>query len=113
MLATYDGDAAPLYAQLNSVPADIIALDFASSATLAEVIVSTGASKELGLGLVDGRSPLLEDPQQVAADVRAVLRRYPFEQIHLLPSCGLGSLPRDYARAKLAHLAAIHRHISA
>lgn len=109
ILATYFGDAAPLYAQLNSVPADIVALDLSYSPSLSEVITATGASKVLALGVVDGRSTRLEQAPGVAAQVQRMLKRYPFESLHLLPSCGLEHLPRAAARTKLACLVQIKR----
>ena len=107
MVATYFGDAAPLYAQLNSVPADVLVLDFTYSATLLDVIRATGASAALGLGVVDGRNTRMESAALVARQVEDALRRYALDTVHLLPSCGLGHLPRDSARAKLALLAEI------
>jgi 5-methyltetrahydropteroyltriglutamate--homocysteine methyltransferase len=106
-LATYFGDAEPLYAQLNSVPADIIILDFTYGPRLGGVIRSSGASKVLGVGLVDGRNTRMEDPQALAAQVESLLLRYPFETLHLLPSCGLEYLPRECARHKLELLARV------
>ena len=105
MVATYFGDAEPLYAQLNSLPADILALDFTYSPKLPETIASCGASKVLALGIVDGRNTQLEDPSTVARQVETTLKRYVLEAVHLLPSCGLEYLPRDSARAKLRLLA--------
>ena len=101
IVATYGGDAEPLYAQLNSLPAGILALDFPNSSKLADLIAATGASKVLALGVVDGRKPRIEDAGAVARQVETILKRYVLESLHLLPSCGLQDLPRDSARAKL------------
>ncbi len=105
VLATYFGDATPLYAQLNSLPVDILALDLPSSAGLAELIAQTGASKELALGVVDGGNPRLEQPTALAGYLERTLKRYALDTVHLLPSCGLHWLPRACARRKLALLA--------
>ena len=105
VLATYLGDATPLYAQLNSLPVDILALDLPSSTGLGELIAETGASKELALGVVDGRDPRLEQPTALARYLERTLKRYALEAVHLLPSCGLHWLPRARARRKLALLA--------
>lgn len=105
VLATYFGDAEPLYAQLNSIPADILALDLAYAPGLVEVIAATGASKEIAAGLVDARSTRLEDAAAVAERAARLLRRYVLDRLYLIPSCGLEYLPRAYARAKLATLA--------
>jgi 5-methyltetrahydropteroyltriglutamate--homocysteine methyltransferase len=110
VVATYFGDAAPLYAQLNSLPADILALDFTCSPTLADEIHATGASKILALGLIDGRNSRIEDPSTVARQVDLILKRYVLDTVHLLPSCGLAYLRRSVARAKLEVLAAA-RHL--
>jgi 5-methyltetrahydropteroyltriglutamate--homocysteine methyltransferase len=101
VVATYGGDAEPLYAQLNSLPADILALDFLASPRLAALIAATGASKVLALGLIDGCHPRLEEASAVARQVDTILKRYVLDSLHLLPSCGLQGLPRDSARAKL------------
>jgi 5-methyltetrahydropteroyltriglutamate--homocysteine methyltransferase len=109
VVATYFGDAEPLYAQLNSLPADVLALDFTYSPRLAETIAGVGASKILALGLVDGRNSRLEQPQAIAEQVDTLLRHYTLDAVHLLPSCGLEYLPRERARAKLDVLAGARR----
>jgi len=109
VVATYFGDAEPLYAQLNSLPADILALDFTYSPRLRETIASVGASKILALGLVDGRTTRLEHADAIAEQVDTLLRHYALDAVHLLPSCGLEYLPRDRARAKLDVLATARR----
>ena len=113
VLATYCGDAAPLYAELNSLPADLLALDVCSSPDLIEVIAATGASKTIALGIVDGRTATLEDPARVAHQVESALLRYTLDTLHLVPSCGLGYLPRPSARAKLDLLSQIRRLVTA
>ena len=109
IVATYFGDAEPLYAQLNSLPADVLALDFTYSPRLVETIAATGASKILALGIVDGRNTRLESADDIARQVDTLLRHYTLDAIHLLPSCGLEYLPRDRARAKLELLAHVRR----
>ena len=108
-VATYFGDAEPLYAQLNSLPADIIVLDFTYSSQLAATITAVGSSKLLGLGLIDGRNTRMENANDVARQVDALLQHYTLDAVHLLPSCGLEYLPRDRARAKLELLAQVRR----
>ncbi len=108
-VATYFGDAEPLYAQLNSLPADIVALDFTYSPRLAATVTATGASKMLALGMVDGRNTRLEDADTIARQVDALLQHYTLDTVHLLPSCGLEYLPRDCARAKLELLARVRQ----
>lgn len=106
-IATYFADADPFYPQLNSVAADIVALDLSTTTALDQTIASAGAAKILALGVVDGRDSRLEDPQAVARRLERLLRRYTIEAVYLQPSCGLEFLPRDRARAKLERLVAI------
>jgi 5-methyltetrahydropteroyltriglutamate--homocysteine methyltransferase len=109
VVATYFGDAEPLYAQLNSLPADILALDFTYSPRLPQTIAAVGASKILALGLVDGRNTRLEHADAIAEQVDTLLHHYALDAVHLLPSCGLEYLPRDRARAKFEVLASARR----
>ena len=103
-VASYFGDAEPLYAQLSSLPADIVALDCSNGSRLIEAIAETGSGKLLALGLIDGRSPQIEDPDRLARVLERVMHRYVHESIYLQPSCGLAHLPRHVARAKLGLL---------
>ena len=106
-IASYFLDSEPLYPPLNSIPADIVALDLPSSPRLGETIAATGASKILALGVVDGRSPRMEDAQTIARQLVRWLRRYTLDTVCLQPSCGLVQLSLQHARAKLQLLAAI------
>lgn len=106
-IATYFTDSDPLYPQLNSVPADVVAVDLTTSTSLAETIADTGAAKTLALGVVDGRNTKLETPALVAEVLDRILRRYALDTVYLQPSCGLEFLPRDRAREKLKLLGAI------
>ena len=109
VLASYFGRAEPLYAQLNSLPTDILALDCSSDSNLGDLIAATGASKVLALGIIDGRNPHLEDPRVLARALERMLKRYVLDSVHLLPSCGMRCLPRDRARAKLALLGEVRQ----
>jgi len=106
-IATYFTDCDPMYPQLNSVPADIVAVDLTTSTSLAETIADTGAAKILALGVVDGRNTRLENPASVAEVLDRILRRYALDTVYLQPSCGLEFLPRDRAQEKLKLLGAI------
>ena len=101
VVSTYAADAAPLYAQLHSLPADVVALDLVCGQGLIDTIADTGAGKMLALGVVDGRSPQLESADTLARLLARALHRYVHERIYLQPSCGLGSLTPAQAWAKL------------
>ncbi len=101
VVATYWGDAEPVYAQLDSIPADVLAIDVPSTRALVDLVASAGAGKELALGIVDGRSDRLEAPESAARDVERMLQRYIFDRVYLQPSCGLGTLSAVQAQQKL------------
>jgi len=105
--ATYGGNAAPMYAQLESVCADLLAFDIVSAPQLVDVVAATGSGKALALGVVDGASPQLESAPAIARQVATMLRRYTFDAVHLQPSCGLRAVPCAAARAKLDLLGAV------
>jgi 5-methyltetrahydropteroyltriglutamate--homocysteine methyltransferase len=108
-LATYFGDVAPIFDELQDLPCDTLALDLASSPTLGTRLRDSGARKRLALGVLDGRNTRLEDVDTVAADVSAILARLQVGPVYLTTSCGLEYLPRAYARRKLARLSEIRR----
>jgi len=108
-LAVYFGDPARLYDQLQTLPVDILGLDFTYNPGLAETVASRGCSKTLALGLVDGRNTRLEDPATVARQLERIARGANVSQAYLNPSCGLEHLPRDRAQLKLQHLTAIKK----
>lgn len=105
--ATYGCDGAALYAQLNTLPADVIAVDCAGHAALGDAIAETGSGKLLALGIVDGASPALEEVGALARHVERLLSRYVHADVWLQTSCGLRQLTAEQARAKLALLTAV------
>jgi 5-methyltetrahydropteroyltriglutamate--homocysteine methyltransferase len=107
VVATYWGDAGPVYAQLDSIPADVLAIDVPSTPSLVDLVASAGAGKELALGIVDGRSNRLEPCENLARDIGRMLQRYIFDRVYLQPSCGLGTLSAAQARQKLQRLGEI------
>jgi 5-methyltetrahydropteroyltriglutamate--homocysteine methyltransferase len=111
-LLTYFGDATPLYDRLQSLPVDVLGLDFTYSPRLVEVVSTSGSAKGLGLGLIDGRNTMLETPERVIAAARKMLGKIKGEAVYLNPSCGLEYLPRDRALRKLKNMVAIARQLN-
>lgn len=105
-LAVYFGDPAPLYEKLQTLPADMLGLDFTYNPKLIDV-AAAGSSKGLCLGLLDGRNTKLEDAAIVARALERILKASPEKSAYLSTSCGLEYLPRDRAYSKLKHLALI------
>jgi 5-methyltetrahydropteroyltriglutamate--homocysteine methyltransferase len=112
VVATYFGDAEPLYAQLNSLPADVVALDFVEDRHLADAVADTGSGKILALGVTNGRSTDMEDTASLTHQVERILHRYIHDVVYLQPSCGLASLSESQAQAKLALLSSVRNALS-
>jgi 5-methyltetrahydropteroyltriglutamate--homocysteine methyltransferase len=98
------GDAAPLYEKLTELSVNAIGLDFVRGPKLAEIVAREGAALPLGLGLVDGLRPELEDCATLARLVEKLLPRIGGSKAYLGAASGLETLPRAAARAKLALL---------
>jgi 5-methyltetrahydropteroyltriglutamate--homocysteine methyltransferase len=105
LVATYGADAGACYAQLNSLPGDIIAIDCAGRRDVLAAIADTGAGKPLALGLVDATDPAVEDAATLARLLERLLARYVHDTVWLQPSAGLQALPVATADAKLGALA--------
>ncbi|HUO34677.1 MAG TPA: hypothetical protein VMU43_06780 [Candidatus Acidoferrum sp.] len=106
-LYLYWNDATPLYDSLQDLPVDLLGLDFASAPALPDAVTSSGSSKPLALGFLDGQNPALEDAEAVARKVEAILPRISGGRAHLGTSCGLGLLSDADASAKLSLLSRI------
>ena len=106
-LYVYFHDPAPLYEKLLALDIDILGLDFTYNPKLADLVVSAGSTKPLGLGLVDGRNTQLEDANEIARQLDRLLPKIQGGRAYLGASCGLEYLPRDRAFAKLELLSKI------
>jgi 5-methyltetrahydropteroyltriglutamate--homocysteine methyltransferase len=89
------------------VDVDAFVLDFACRG-MADVAVlrDLPEGKRIHAGVIDVRNLEIEQPEQVAERVRAVLEMVPAERVTLTTDCGMKQLPRTVARAKLASLTA-------
>lgn len=99
-LATYFEDAKRLGASLFDLPADVLALDFASGEENSS-LVAEGRGKKIQAGVVDARNTRLEDPADLARTLSKLADEVGAEKLRAAPSCGLEFLPREKARAKL------------
>ena len=64
-LATYFGDAAPIYDDLQDLTVDVLHVDFTYSPALGRVIADRGSTKALSLGLLDARNTKMETRETV------------------------------------------------
>jgi 5-methyltetrahydropteroyltriglutamate--homocysteine methyltransferase len=106
-LVFYFGDPAPIYDHLQTLPVDLLGLDFTYNQGLVDRVASIGTARTLVLGLVDGRNTRLEDPAAAARQLEKLAHGADLNRAYLSPSCGLEFLPRDRALQKLKHLTVI------
>src|SRR4029079_9199796 len=88
IVATHGADAGPLYAQLTSLPADVIAVD-CTHPGVCDAIAATGSGKPLALGIVDGAAAAIEEPHALRSLLERLLHRYVQPAVQLQSSCGL------------------------
>jgi 5-methyltetrahydropteroyltriglutamate--homocysteine methyltransferase len=103
-LYTYFGDVAPIYDRLQSLPVEILGLDFTYSSQLLDRVARDGSDKRLGLGLIDGRNTRVETKEEVFKQLNRILPKLKGDTCYINPSCGLEYLPRDKAYRKLANM---------
>jgi methionine synthase II (cobalamin-independent) len=89
------------------VDVDAFVLDFACR-DMADVgvLADLPADKRVHAGVIDVRNLEVEQPQQVAERIRAVLAVLDADRVTLTTDCGMKQLPRTVAREKLRSLAA-------
>lgn len=111
VLSTWGPGASAAYAQLHSLPADVLGVDAVANEDLLELVAAVGASQELYLGLVRPDA----QPASTTTLVRGlqrVLHTYPLDSLHLGPACGLQALPASAAFTVLQELATVAKNLS-
>jgi 5-methyltetrahydropteroyltriglutamate--homocysteine methyltransferase len=101
---TSTADAAPVFPLLERLPVSGVGVDLAE--TDWESIPATNDRRALGLGVIDPRTTLVEDPAEVARIVRALNERRRPTAVWLGPGSSLDLLPWEPATRKLHLLAA-------
>lgn len=111
LVSTWGAPASPMYAQLHSLPTDVVGVDLVSNPELVDLISDVGASQELYLGLA-GPNGTVFDGTAFERKLRKLLHNYEFSQIHLGPTCGLGALAPPSAAQLLRELGGLGRDLS-
>ncbi len=99
LITLYFGDATPQIDNLADLPVDGICFDFTYSPGLDKALA--GFSKNIGLGLIDGRNTKMEKPAEISRKAEAIINKIKSEKVYITTSCGLEFLPRDRAFNKL------------
>ena len=63
------------------------------------------SDKGLGMGVIDVKKLVVEQPEDIVAAVRRALEYIEPERLHLTTDCGLFTFPRPMAQGKLRSMA--------
>jgi len=86
------GNYGPLLPYLTEMKVDQLVLEFATPrAGELEVFKEYGDEKEIGLGVVNPRSPDVESPELIERRVRDATKFFDPSRIYLNPDCGFGT----------------------
>jgi len=107
---TYGADARPAFPLLDRLPVSVVGVDLAE--TEVDHLPAGPSRTGLGLGVVDPRTTLPEDPVEVARVVRAAHARRRPSAVWLGPGAPLDLLPWEPATRKLHVLPAVARALS-
>ncbi len=106
-LATYFGDAVPLYDRFQHSNADMLLFDFSYSPDLPEVIKKQGTEKRMSFGILNGRNTKLAGVDEVVDELTPLLAELPEGTNSISFTSSLDYLPRDRAQLKLKRLVEI------
>jgi 5-methyltetrahydropteroyltriglutamate--homocysteine methyltransferase len=91
----------------NTVDADVITFEAASSGYMdLEAIGKTITEKKIAIGVIDHHTLQVENPEDVAAAIRAALKWIPPERLVISSDCGMGreGMSRRHAYYKMVSL---------
>lgn len=107
ILWTYFGDGAPVLPLLAALPFETVGVDLCDTDPAKLTELPTG--KGLGLGCLDSRTTLVEDPHDIAALVQQLDARLQPSEILLGPGVSLELVPWEVAEKKLRVLPEVRK----
>jgi 5-methyltetrahydropteroyltriglutamate--homocysteine methyltransferase len=100
------GDFTKIYPKILELPADQLDLEMANSGMdMLELFRKAKFTKEIGLGVVDSHSHVIEKKDEIKTRIRQALEVIPPERVYVDPDCGLKTRSWDEARGKLKAIA--------
>ena len=99
LLHTYYGPAGNAMPRLLDFPVDVVGVDL--TVTPDRQLVEYSITKNLCLGVVDGRNTLLENVNLAARRVTKLLDNMQVKEIHIAPNCEFEALPYGVALQKI------------
>jgi 5-methyltetrahydropteroyltriglutamate--homocysteine methyltransferase len=97
------GDFPAIYPRLLDLPVDQFTLEMSNQDHgLLDLFRKSPFTKELGLGVLDVHTHVVETRDQVEGRIRAALAQVPAERLWINPDCGLKTRSPEEAEAKLS-----------
>ena len=98
---------APMFPAFLSLAADEIHVEMASREfSELEIIAEIGATKDVGVGVVDVKNYYIEPPEVIAERIGRCLALMPADRLSVSPDCGLSQTARWASRDKLKNMVA-------
>ena len=98
---TWFGDCGGILDKMQSLPVDVIGLDFAVGVGNWDALKGVKFAKKLAAGVVNGRNTRLESAREVSDAIKRLEGVVAPERLYVNPSCGLEYVPRETAFEKL------------
>ena len=100
------GTFGKIYPKILEIPVDRLDLEFSNSQlNFLDSLRKYPFTKEVGFGVVDVHTHVIEDKQTVVARIRQILEVIPPERVYVDPDCGLKTRTVEEAIAKLRVIA--------
>lgn len=98
----FDDHASAMMPLFKESPVDVIHLEFTNKGfSELETFRDFPTDKVLGVGVVDAKNTMVEQPDQIAERIKNALEIVPADRLLVSPDCGLGYFSRTTAFAKL------------
>jgi len=107
-LHTYFGDAGPIIPYLLSLPVNCIGID-GTETSLADIVKYDYSGKEVALGLLDARNTSLENPHEIAEQLKMIAERTHPIKLWLTPNTGTEYRGFTHGAKKLELLSLVRR----
>lgn len=104
---TYFGDAQPAWSVLTRLPVSVVGIDLSETDALA--LPPSPERRGLGLGVIDPRTSLVEDPSEVVRLARSIVERHRPTTLWIGSGAPLDLLPWEAAARKLHGLPAVRQ----
>lgn len=109
-LHTYFGDAGPIIPYLMGLPIDCIGID-GTETSLADIVKHDYSGKEVALGLLDARNTSLENPGEIARQIKAVADKTHPAKLWVTPNTGTEYRGFTHGTKKVKLLAEVRRRL--